>query len=356
MCGVAKLQRMLLIAIATATLLSAVDAHAHEGQCTKSAASISAGKILEESPRKLDARIALADALIAASCFDEAVHVLEDGEKLHGRNTELQAHLREARSMLNEQHYFDGLGRAEEAAKLSRNVLRCNKLNDIAACDAALAQKPDDADIMVAKGDALLQAQRLADALSVYRRAKELASSDAVIDKKIAEVETQRSTLAATCQSSVGQTALQACEAAFMPGGDDAFDILKRKGVLLQALNQPAAALDAYIAAAMFKHDDTASALAIVSLSESTGRRDAVTLAARGWSLLALGRPGEAAVDLRQALTLSPALRDVKAQLARAERLARNATPRPATAAVEIAEAPPAARRYSNAAPVTRSN
>jgi tetratricopeptide (TPR) repeat protein len=340
---------------------------AHDGTCksstTPSEAAVAASKQLDENPRDLDARLKLADALMANNCFDDAVHVLEEGEGLHGRNQQLQSQLREARSMLREQTYFEGLNRAEDAAKLSHNLLRCSKLADIEACDQALARQPGDPQIHLAKADALLQAKRPADALAAYRRARELAPDDATIGQKIATAETQRRALLETCQSATGQAALQACQSALLPGNDDEFAIRKRTGILLQASNQPEAALDSYIAANLLRHDDRSVALAIVALSTTTGRKDALTLTARGSALLTLGRALEALTPLKQALALSPDLPEAKALLPRAERLAQaearqqpaDATANKPAAAATGADAPPA-RRYSNAAPVNASN
>src|SRR5207253_10096616 len=82
---------------------------------------------LGQDERALDPRLQFADALLAQGCYADAVHVLEDGEPLHPRNGAIQSRLRDARSMLSEQRYFDGLGRAEESAKVQRNVLRCRQ-------------------------------------------------------------------------------------------------------------------------------------------------------------------------------------------------------------------------------------
>lgn len=265
--------------------------------------------------------------------------------------------------MMREQTYFEGLNRAEEAAKLSHSLLRCNRLADIEACDQALARKPDDPQIIIAKADALVQARRPAEALGAYRHARQLAPGDATLEQKIAAAEAQRLAFKETCQSATGQTALQACQSALMPGSEDEFVILKRTGMLLQATNQPSAALDSYIAANSLKRGDRSVALTIVALSAGTGRKDAFTLAARGSALLTLGRAFDALTLLQQALALSPDMPEAKAQLAQAERLAQQEARQKvaeATAAKEAtgtiaAEAAPA-RRYSNAAPVTRSN
>jgi tetratricopeptide (TPR) repeat protein len=175
--------------------------------------------------------------------------------------------------------------------------------------------------------------------------------------------------------TATGPPAWQACQSALVPGSEDEFAVLKRSGTLLQAANQPGAALDSYIAANLLKHDDRAIALSIVALSASTGRKDALTLAARGSALLTLGRALEALAPLRQALALSPEMPEAKAQLVRAERMARNEARRvvhaeqlaqekerqqmAAAAADDAArerEAALPAPRYSNAAPATRSN
>ena len=353
-------------AIAALASLAPVAALAHDGTCNNSSspseAVVTASKALEQDPRDLDARLKLADALMANNCFEDAVHALEEGEAIHGRNAQLQSQLREARSMSREQTYFEGLNRAEDAAKLSHSLLRCTKLADIEACDQALTRKPGDPQIHLAKADALLQAKRPAEALAAYRRARELNPSDAAIDQKIAAAEGQRRAFLDSCQNGTGQSALQGCQSALLPGNDDEFAIRKRIGILLQASNQPSAALYSYITANLLQPGDRSVALAIIALSTSSGRRDALTLAARGSALLTVGRALEALTPLKQALSLSPDLPQVKTQLAQAERLAKVEARKLAASATEsattgakVAEAT-TTRRYSNAAPANSSN
>lgn len=348
------------------------NAMAHDGVCKSGAAAgeavQSASRALQAKPDDLNLRLSLADALMVENCFEDAVHVLEEGEAAHGRNARFQSELREARSMLREQGYFEGLSRAEEAAKLSHSLLRCNKLGDVDACNQAQAQKPDDPQIAVAKGDALLKAKRSAEALDTYRRALQLAPGDAAIQQKIAATESQRRELDETCMNATGASALQACQASLLPGAKDEFALRKRIGILKQAANQPSEALDSYIAAQLLQRNDKSVALAIVTLSDSTGRKDVLALASRGSALLTLGRALEALTPLKQALALSPDLPEAKAQLAQAERLAQQEASKVAraervaqaemqSAAPEVkAEIVKPARSYSNAAPVTRSN
>lgn len=357
------------------SLLAIADSRAHNGECKASShseATLAAGKALEEAPLDLDARLRFADALMTENCFEDAVKVLETGEAFHGRNAKLQSELREGRSILREQGYFEDLNRAEESARLSRHLLRCNRFADIEACDRALTIKPDDPQIVIAKADALVQASRPAEALTIYARARELAPDNADLEPKIATANARRRDALTACMDTTGETALQSCQSALAPGGEDEFAIRKRVGTLLQAANEPSAALDSYISASLLKQDDRSIALSIVTLSESTGRTDALTLAARGSALLTLGRALDALTPLKQALALSPDLPEVKEQLLRAERLsqeearklmharriAQEKDRQQATAALANNEAarPESERRYSNAAPVTKSN
>lgn len=361
-----------------AALLATSAALAHEGTCKKSSpseATLAAGQALEQDPRDLDARLRLADALMTDNCFEDAVKTLEAGEAIHGRNAKLQSELREARSILREQGYFEELNRAEESAKLSRHLLRCNRFADIEACDQALALKPDDPQVVLAKADALVQANLPAEALMIYERARELAPEDAGVGQKIAAADAKRREELTACINTTGPAALQSCQSSLAAGGEDEFAIRKRIGTLLQSANQPSAALDSYIAASLLKTGDRSIALSIVTLSESTARTDALTLSARGSALLTLGRALDALTPLKQALALSPDLPGAKAQLAKAERLAQDEARKlmraervaqekdrrqaAATVAKNDASAPQApspSRRYSNAAPVTKSN
>jgi tetratricopeptide (TPR) repeat protein len=326
---------------------------------------------LQAAPKDLSTRLKLADAQIADNCYEAAVHTLEEGEALHGRNQQLQARLREAESMLRERGYFEGLDRAEQAAKVSRSLLRCNKLADIDACDEAMKLQPDDVRVVIAKADALVQAKRSTEAIDVYRHAQQLAPEDSTIAAKVSVAEAQSRELLATCLNGTGQTALQACQSRRVHGAEHEFDILKRTGTLQQAANQPEAALDSFVAASLIQSSDRSVARSVVTLSAGTERSDALTLAARGSALLTLDRPMDALTPLKQALALAPDLPEAKVHLERAEKLAKaqaqqvidkqrqaSAVSEATSAALResalMAAAP--ARRYSNAAPVNNSN
>ncbi|HKT74241.1 MAG TPA: tetratricopeptide repeat protein [Steroidobacteraceae bacterium] len=341
---------------------------------TPPAAAIGAARTaLERKPDSLDARLQLADALMEDGCYGDAIAILQAGQADHPHSVELQSRLREAQSSLNEQHYFEGLGEAAESAKLQRNVLRCSRMSDLHACDEALQVRPGDPAILQAKGAALLQANRPADAATVLRRAVALSPADDSLKSRLASAESQRQALAGKCQTGTGQGALDACQAALLHGSDDEFAIRERQAILLQSTGKPAEALDAYIAADNLRQDDRSVALAIVALTQSTDRQDAVALAARGSALLTLERGRESLEALRQAQSLAPELPGLKQQLARAQALAKreSAVPRLAGAAPArpvpsrakepsappaLARATPPAPTYSNEADLGRSN
>jgi tetratricopeptide (TPR) repeat protein len=279
-------------------------------------------------PNELERQLAVADALIDQGCYKEAVPVLEAGLAQRPRSSELQSRLRAARSMLSEEHFFEGLGNAQEAAKLQHSVMRCTKLSDVSACDDALHMKPDEPQLVIAKGDALAHGGRPVDAILVYLHAASLLPADEGVKSKLSAAETQREALVSQCQGNADTAAADACQAALLRGSPDEFVLLRRRGILLQSLGEPDKALDAFIAANVLKQNDKSVALAIVALTDSTGRKDAMALAARGTSLLTLGRATEALQALRRAEALAPALPRLKAQVAQAEQAAREETRR----------------------------
>ncbi|MBC8027436.1 MAG: tetratricopeptide repeat protein [Steroidobacteraceae bacterium] len=343
-----------------------VPAQAHDGGgvCAGNAAPVIAARAsLDATPTALPARFRFADALIEAGCYDEAVHALEDGESLHPRNPDLAAKLRTTRSLVSEQSYFAGLEDAEVAARVSRNLLRCTRLNDLNACDEALKLKPNDVQVLIAKGDALLQSNKPADAEITYRRAKEAAPGDAKAATQLAAAQAQRQTALSQCQRGDGDVALAACQAALLRGASDEFTIHSRLAQLHQQRNQPGAALASYIAANALQGGDRGVALGIVAVTDADSRKDAVSLAARGSALLTLGRGREALAALKQAQTLAPSLPDLKAQIARAQTLAGKESAPASVGAVAGAPVPVASnvptspgRRYSNVAEPGRSH
>jgi hypothetical protein len=90
---------------------------------------------LQRSPTQLGKRMELANLLEKAGCPDEAVHLLEEGQKYNPFNPLLLFSLRRARNMVKEEHYLEGIEQAEAGARLNRKIERCTREREIAACD-----------------------------------------------------------------------------------------------------------------------------------------------------------------------------------------------------------------------------
>src|SRR5687768_16308606 len=109
--------RILLVVLLGLSAAARADENSKLCQTADNASVVAARAALEAAPTSLAARFKLADSLIEANCYDQAVHTLEDGESMHPRNSELQAKLRTTRSFVSEQDYFEGKEQAEQAAK-----------------------------------------------------------------------------------------------------------------------------------------------------------------------------------------------------------------------------------------------
>lgn len=141
-------------------VLTAGAATAQEASTCRAASApevVDARQTLERDPSALNPRLRLADTLIEVECYADAVQTLEAGEAMHPGNSTLEARLRSARSMISEQNYIASVTRAEEGARLERNLLRCRKLADVAACDEALTVRRNDADLLAARAAAVAQ-------------------------------------------------------------------------------------------------------------------------------------------------------------------------------------------------------
>lgn len=302
---------------------------------------------LQRWPSQLGKRMELANLLEKAGCYDEAVHLLEEGQKYNPYNPTLLFSLRRARNIVKEEHYL---------------VERCTREREVAACDEVLSQQPNNTKILIAKGDALVAAHRPAEASKAYIRASELAPNNTALNGKLQALQSQHQALLKRCTDGDGDAALQACKAVLVKGAPNEFETTVRMALLQQSTNQTSQALDSYIAANSLRHGDKGVALAILSLLQSTQRKDAIALAARGSSLVTLGRAHEALAPLRQAKALEPELPDIDQQIKTAEALARTESTvhkeRPTQLAAVSAEAQtlPEPQSFSNVAEATRSN
>lgn len=316
---------------------------------------------LQQSPTQLGKRLELATLLEKAGCYDEAVHLLEEGQKYNPFNPTLLFSLRRARNMVKEEHYLEGVDQAEASARLNRKIERCTRESDAAACDEVLSQQPNNATVLIAKGDALMTAHRPAEAWKTYIRASELAPNNTALTGKLQALKSRRQALLKRCTDTDGDAALQACKSVLVKGAPNEFEITVRMALLQQSTNQASQALDSYIAANSLRHGDKGVALAILALLQSTQRKDAIALAARGTSLVTLGRAHEALAPLRQAKALEPELPEIDQQIQTAEALARAQSTvhkeQTQVAAVSAeAEAMVRPQDFSNVAEATRSN
>jgi tetratricopeptide (TPR) repeat protein len=319
---------------------------------------------LQRSPTLLGTRIELANLLEKAGCYDEAVHMLEEGQKYNPYNPTLLFSLRRARNMVKEEHHLEDVDQAEASARLNRKMERCTREREIAACDEVLSQQPNNTKILIAKGDALMKEHRPTEAWKAYIRANELAPNDTALTAKLQALRSQRQAVLKRCTDGDGEAALQACKSVLVKGAANEFEITVRMALLQQSGNQASQALDSYIAANSLRHGDKGIALAILALLQSTQRKDAIALAAQGSSLVTLGRAHEALAPLRQAKALEPEMPDIDQQLKAAEALSRTesaahkerATQVAAVSAAAEATVGPEPQSFSNVAEPTRSN
>jgi len=189
----------------------------------------SATAALDRDTEELGPRLRLADELVDQGCYQEAVALLEAGRESHPHSSELAGKLRDVRSLVTEQTYIEGLTQAAEGAKFQRNQLRCTRLADATACDDALKSKPDDAQLWVAKGDALMQGSRAADAVAAYRHAAQLRSGDDVVKSKLTAAETLQANTAGTRTVASASATAQAATASASGGANTGAAITSRR-------------------------------------------------------------------------------------------------------------------------------
>ena len=122
---------------------------------------IAAGKsALQRSPTRLGKRMELANLLEKAGCYDEAVHVLEEGQKYNPFNPGLRFNLRRARDMVREERYREGVEASKAYIRTTElapnNTAHTGKLQTLQARHAQptqVAAVSADAEAMVAPQD-----------------------------------------------------------------------------------------------------------------------------------------------------------------------------------------------------------
>jgi len=137
---------------------------------------IAAGKTeLQRSPTRLGKRMELANLLEKAGCYDEAIHLLEEGRKYNPFNPTLLFSLRRARNMVKEEHYLEGIDRAEAGARLNRRVQALQSHKDaIAPAPArtestAHKQQPSQVAAVSAEAEAMVEPQNFSNLAEATR-------------------------------------------------------------------------------------------------------------------------------------------------------------------------------------------
>lgn len=188
------MKRSTQLTLIAGALLFSSGAWAHDGAAScksdvaKQPAFEKARAEVRQKPRSVGTRTDLADALLEIGCYDEAVHLLEDGVKLLPNDRNLQTRLKTAKSYVEEREHQDNNASAPVVASEAvflRYQLRCKQIGDPAACDQAIGIKPTDVSLFTAKGDALLKERRPKEALLAFNRAKQLAGTDAEFSSRI---------------------------------------------------------------------------------------------------------------------------------------------------------------------------
>jgi hypothetical protein len=127
-----RFARMLSLAAAASLLtLPATTSLAHDGSdptCVQGGRQnpdiVARRAALKKTPTMLGKRMELAKLLQKAGCYDDAMHLLEDGQKYNPLSPILLLSLRRARNLAGEEHYLEGVERAEATARLNKNMQR----------------------------------------------------------------------------------------------------------------------------------------------------------------------------------------------------------------------------------------
>jgi len=181
----ARIQSMLAILVLQALLLPV---HAWAADCDRSqgAAAIPACRqALQTDPQAVDVLVAYADILLDLGRPDEAVDLLETSLGSNPTNSTARLKLSNAREAV--------AGLVEDTGPSSRaveqlSVLRCKTRTGEAAldaCSSALKNQPNDVDLLVAKGDALMLLNRPSEATQTYQLALAQDAANTVIQDKL---------------------------------------------------------------------------------------------------------------------------------------------------------------------------
>ncbi len=245
--------------------LAAADEAATCLSASGKAAVSACGNALRKDPSNMDIRMALGEALMKLRRYQPAVDVFKIGLEMEPGNRAYKEQLALAESFLKEQAWIEkqqkqraqkasGGQNGKDSVAASRFILRCTKLKGataLAACSEGLAQFPGHAVLYCGKGDALMDLDRIGQAISAYRDALVLQPDHHDTERKLSMALSRRRVSVKKCTQLSGINALSACDAALIKGGPDELIIQQRRGELLSAMGKRQTAIEAYQAALM---------------------------------------------------------------------------------------------------------
>lgn len=217
---------------------------------------------LDKNSRNLEARLALAIALDKLNRKHEALQVLDQGLVIFGGDTASKSILEERRWILQQQPNTV----SDATTKVS--IIKCTTLTGttaLKACNAGLSQLPENTELLVGKGDALLSLSPpgVIAALGSYNEALAIDPTNKAVKRKLDDTELLRQQAVSNCMKDTGGAALTACKLGLLDGAFDEAAIRARRGDLLVSMNQDEDALGEYRLAFKLDPDNSAARHAI---------------------------------------------------------------------------------------------
>ncbi|MCF6250460.1 MAG: tetratricopeptide repeat protein [Methylococcaceae bacterium] len=193
---------------------------------------------LGTNPYNLEARLALATTLDKLGRKAEAIKVLNQGMPLFQDDAVSKSTLEEKRWVIQQQRGK----RSTSNAAVRVKIIKCTKLKGktaLKACDEGLLRQPENTDLLVGRGKALLDLAppKVIDAIYSYKKALSIAPSNQDIKRKLEYAENIRQISVSACMKKSGKAALSACNRALLKGAIDEASIQARRGKLLAAIN-----------------------------------------------------------------------------------------------------------------------
>lgn len=198
---------------------------------------------LLDNPGNARVRKILSEALIKLGRRQEAIRLLANGVELSPDDGQMRDMLKLQQSFLEEQEWAakqsdrraaNASGRVDPKAKL--NMIRCTKLQGkdaLDACDSGLELLPDNLELLLGKSDALLDMNRVVEAIQVLSKADAAHPGNAAVAEKQRTAASKRNLLTRQCLTLTGNEALRACDGALLKGASDELRIKQRRSALM---------------------------------------------------------------------------------------------------------------------------